>query len=160
MIEALTHIPLFQNLLPSQIMLLDPLFEHFTCGPNTLIFEQGGKPEYLYVLLKGTVEINYKPYDGPPITLTRLHKWDVFGWSAVVGSKLYTSSSFGASYVDAIRIRGVDLWRLVRNHPETGKIILDRLAEYVSPRWTNAQDEVQALFQKEVEKSKKKVRKP
>ena len=156
MLETLTNIPLFQNLDPSQIKLLDPFFERFTCAPDTIIFEQGDRPQYLYILLKGTVTIRYKPYDGPPITLTRLHKGDAFGWSAAVGSKYYTSSCLSASYVEAMRIQGTDLWKLVRNHPDTGKIILDRLANFVSPRWKDAQAEVQALFNKELEQSKKK----
>jgi CRP-like cAMP-binding protein len=155
MLETLTNIPLFQGLNSTQIELLGPLFERFTCTPETTIFEQGDQPQYLYILLKGTIIIRYKPYDGPPISFPRLHEGDVFGWSVVVGSKCYTSSSMSASDVEAIRIRGTDLWKLVRNHPETGKIILDRLAASVSPRWKDALAEVQALFNKELEQSKK-----
>jgi hypothetical protein len=30
--------------------------------------------------------------------------------------------------------------------PETGKIIMDRLARVVSPRWKNAEEQVQSLL--------------
>jgi CRP/FNR family cyclic AMP-dependent transcriptional regulator len=146
MIELLPYIPLFQDLDPAQIALLKPLFEQFTCPPDTVIFEQGTPATYLYLLIKGGVAIRYKPYDGPPITLTRLRDGDVFGWSAVVGSPHYTSSIISETQIEAIRIRGSHLLKLLRAVPETGEIVMDRLARMVSSRWKNAQAQVQSLL--------------
>ncbi|MDP2776017.1 MAG: hypothetical protein Q8O48_00100, partial [Anaerolineales bacterium] len=92
------------------------------------------------------VVIQYKPYDGPVIMLTRLHAGDVFGWSAVVGSLKYTSSIVSESEIEAIRIRGNQLWEMVAEHPETGRLIIDRLARIVSPRWENAHMQIQSLL--------------
>jgi CRP/FNR family transcriptional regulator, cyclic AMP receptor protein len=146
MIESLPYIPLFQDLDPAQIALLKPLFEQFTCPADTVIFEQDAPATYLYLLIKGEVAIRYKPYDGPTITLTRLRVGDVFGWSAVVGSTHYTSSIISESEVEAIRIRGDHLLKLSSDAPETGKVVMDRLARVVSPRWENAQAQVQSLL--------------
>ena len=146
MIESLPYIPLFQDLEPAQIALLKPLFEQFTCPVDTVIFEQGTPAIYLYLLTKGEVAIRYKPYDGPLITLTHLRNGDVFGWSAVVGSPHYTSSIISESEVEAIRIRGSHLLKLFSDAPETGKIVMDRLARVVSPRWENAHAQVQSLL--------------
>jgi len=146
MIESLPYIPLFQDLDPEQIALLKPLFEQFTCPADTVIFEQDTPATYLYLLVKGEVIIRYKPYDGPPITLTRLRNGDVFGWSAVVGSPRYTSSIISESEVEAIRIRGNHLLKLFSDAPETGKVVMDRLARVVSPRWGNAQAQVQSIL--------------
>jgi len=146
MLETLRHIPFFQDLTAEQIALLEPLFERYLSPPETPIFEQGDPATYLYLLIKGEVSIHYKPYDGPPITLTHLRNGDVFGWSAVVGSTHYTSSLFSESQIEAIRIRGKDLLALIKEHPETGKIIMDHLAQVVSSRWKNAQAQVQSLL--------------
>ena len=146
MIESLPYIPLFQDLDPEQIALLKPLFEQFTCPADTVIFEQDTPATYLYLLIKGEVVIRYKPYDGPPITLTRLRNGDVFGWSAMVGSPRYTSSIISESEVEAIRIRGNHLLKLFSDAPETGKVVMDRLARVVSPRWGNAQAQVQSIL--------------
>lgn len=156
MLDTLAGIPLFQGLSLEQLTLLEPLFEDFNCPPETILFEQGEEPHYLYVLLKGRIAIKYKPYDGPPINITRLRKGDVFGWSAVVGSKYYTSGTVSITQVRTIRIRGTNLWELVREHPETGKIFLDRLASVVSSRWQNAHTQVQALFDEGMKTSKRK----
>ena len=146
MIESLPYIPLFQDLDPAQTALLKPLFEQYTCPADTVIFEQGAPAAYLYLLIKGEVEIRYKPYDSPPITLTRLRDGDVFGWSAVVGSPHYTSSIISETEVEAIRIRGSHLLKLFNDAPETGKVVMDRLARVVSSRWKNAQAQVQSLL--------------
>jgi CRP/FNR family cyclic AMP-dependent transcriptional regulator len=146
MIESLPFIPLFQGLDPAQIDLLKPHFEQFTCPADTVIFEQDTPAIFLYLLIKGEVEIRYKPYDGPAITLTRLRDGDVFGWSAVVGSPHYTSSIISETQIEAIRIRGSHLLKLFSDAPETGKVVMDRLARMVSPRWGNAQAQVQSLL--------------
>ena len=146
MLELLPNIPLFENLDTAQIALLKPLFEQFNCAANTVVFEQGEPASYLYLLLKGEMLIRFKPYDAPPITLTRLRDGDVFGWSAVLGSTDYTSSLVSETQIESIRIRGSHLLMLVRDHPETGKIIMDRLANVVSSRWKNARTQVQALL--------------
>lgn len=146
MLDSLPQLPLFHSFGPAQIALLKPLFESFICATGTMIFEQGDPAQYLYLLLKGDVVIQYKPYDGPPIILTRLRAVDVFGWSAVVGSPKYTSSILSESEVEAIRIRGNQLWKMVEEHPETGRIVIDRLARIVSPRWENAQTQIQSLL--------------
>jgi CRP-like cAMP-binding protein len=146
MIESLPFIPLFQDLEPAQLDLLKPHFEQFTCPANTVIFEQDAPAIYLYLLIKGEVEIRFKPYDGPAITLTRLRDGDVFGWSAVVGSPRYTSSIISQSQVEAIRMKRNRLIKLFDDAPATGKIIMDRLARIVSPRWGNAHAQVQSLL--------------
>lgn len=146
MLESLPSIPLFQDLEPVQTDLLKPLFEQFTCASETAIFEQGSPASYLYLLIKGGVAIRYKPYDSPPIVLTRLRAGDVFGWSAVIGSPNYTSSIISETQIECIRIKGIDLRTLIREHPETGKRIVDRLARIVSSRWKNAHAQVQSLL--------------
>jgi CRP-like cAMP-binding protein len=146
MLETLPCIPLFQDINPAQATLLKSLFEQFACLPNTVIIEQGAPATYLYLLIKGEVAIRYKPYDGPSITLTRLREGDVFGWSAVVGSPDYTSSIVSETQVEAIRIRRNDLLQLSNQSPETGKVIMDRLARVVSPRWENTHAQVQSLL--------------
>jgi CRP-like cAMP-binding protein len=146
MSDALPRIPFFRDLEPAQIAALRPLFESFICPAGETVFEQGDAAEFLYLILEGEVAINYKPYDTPPIILTRLRKGDVFGWSAVIGSPKYTSSIITETQLEAIRIHRKHLWNLVDEDPKTGKIIIDRLVRNVSPRWANAYEQIQPLL--------------
>lgn len=146
MLETLSVISLFQDFSSDQMALLDRMFERFFCPAGKVIFEQGDPARHLYLIVKGNIEIRYKPYDGPALTLTRLHAGEVFGWSAVVGRAKYTSSVFSETPIEAIRIRGDTLWILAKDHPEIGVTIINRLAQIVSPRWNNAHAQIQSLL--------------
>lgn len=149
MLDSLPIIPLFENLSAEQSSMLMAAFEAFTCQPGTVIFEQGEPAEYLYLILKGRAIISYKPYDGPRIVVTRLKEGDVFGWSAVVGGHKYSSSVASETTLETIRIRRDYLQNLLARHPDTGKIIIDRLALNVSPRWQNAHEQIKPLIRTE-----------
>lgn len=147
MLDTLPVIPLFHGLAPDHISMLKAAFEPYSCPNAATIFEQGDPASHLYLILSGKAAIRYKPYDTPPIILTRLRDGDIFGWSAVIGSLKYTSSVISESLLEAIRIHRVDLWNLVTHEPETGKILIDRLAQIVSPRWKNAHEQIRPLLQ-------------
>ena len=146
MLDILPQIPLFEDLKRDQVAMLKSLFERVPYPPDTTIITQGEVAIYLYLILKGNVAIHYKPYDGPSLVLTRLRAGDVFGWSAMTGRQFYASTIISESDVDAIRIKGSQVLSLVRNYPETGRIVLNRLARSVSPRWQNAHEQVEALL--------------
>ena len=152
-IQQMLPIPLFQDLDEESLAMLSPLFERYTCAPGVQILRQNDAAVHLYLLLRGRVSICYKPYDGPPITLTRLHEGDVFGWSAAIGSPFYTSGVVADEEVEAVRIRGRDLQQFCREHPEMGRVVLERLASVVSRRWKNAREQVASMLDKQMAKA-------
>ncbi len=144
--QAAPDNPFFRGLSPDQLDLILPLFEGLTIPAGETVFRQGDTATYLYVVQRGSVTIQYKPYDGPIITLSHLQSGEIFGWSSVVGGQTYTSDAISTSDVDALRLRGADLVRLCTEHPEAGGAILDRLAQAVSPRWTYAREQIQGIL--------------
>jgi len=61
-------------------------------------------------------------------------KGGVFGWSAAFGTGTYTSGAVCRGNVELLKVKGDDLKTLRQNHPETGILILERLAEVVAER--------------------------
>ena len=139
------NIPLFEDLGEETLKLLDPLFEPCTCHEG-LIFEQGDPAIHLYLVIEGSVDILYKPYDAPPIVITNVKPGGIFGWSAIGGNTVYTSSASCHEICKAMRVRGSELHKLSTQHPETAEILLDRLAESVSKRWHNAHSQVRDIL--------------
>ena len=150
MLDTIRRVPLFKDLSDEQLERIEPLVDVVTCPANQPIFEQDEQANYLYLLIRGTVALDYKPYDGTRITLTRLHAGDAFGWSSVVGGPAYTSSIHSETEVEAVRIRGSALQKMCRENPEVGCVLLDRLAESVSGRWKNSREQVQAILHREI----------
>jgi CRP-like cAMP-binding protein len=126
--------------------LLETLFESYTCTAGTVVLQQGKPADYLYLVVSGSAEVSYKPYDGNPITVTHVEKGGLFGWSAVVGSEYYTSSTIAIEPLEAMRVRGSDLRKFCVEHPEAGKDFLERLAKSVSSRWKDANEQVKSIL--------------
>jgi CRP-like cAMP-binding protein len=146
MFKALDSVPLFQDLDDNLLQMLEPLFEPYSCPAEMAIFEQGDPAHFMYLLLDGSVEMLYKPYDGPPITITNLTQGSIIGWSAVIGNSTYTSGAVCREDCQAIRMSSRDLHKLCARDPESGRIILDLLADSVSSRWHNAKSQIQGLL--------------
>jgi CRP-like cAMP-binding protein len=156
MLQELRTIPPFDDLSEEVLRLVEPLFERFVCPAGTVIFEQGDPALYLYLLLRGTVSLLYKPYDGPIINLNQIPAGGVFGWSAVVGNPYYTSGTEAREDIETIRIRGASLRTLAVKHPEAGGIILDKLAGKVANRWKNANRQVRDILEQAISAEKEK----
>jgi CRP-like cAMP-binding protein len=142
--------PFLHDLTPEQFDLLSALFQPIDLPAQNLICKQGERARHMYVLQSGEVQIKYKPYDGPRISLTKLHKGDVFGWSAVIGNDLYTSDAVSTTDVQVLRVRGEALRRLCMEYPAAGRAILEKLAKSVSPRWVHAQEQIQTMLKSQV----------
>jgi CRP/FNR family transcriptional regulator, cyclic AMP receptor protein len=145
-LTMLDRVATFSNMNQDYVKLLEPLFEQYSCPSGATVIEQGQPADYLYLIIDGKVQVTYKPYDGTPITVAHVEKDGVFGWSAVVGSRTYTSSVTAIEDLKTYRIQGNVLRRLCVDHPEAGKEILERIASVVSSRWSNSHDQVKSIL--------------
>jgi CRP-like cAMP-binding protein len=146
MLRMLDRLATFNDMNQEYVQLLQPLFEQYSCPSGATVIEQGQPADYLYLIVDGKVQVTYKPYDGTPITVGHVEKDGVFGWSAVVGSRTYTSSVTAIEDLDTYRIHGNELRKLCVDHPEAGREILERIASAVSSRWTNSHEQVKSIL--------------
>lgn len=144
--DIFDRLTLFKDLSPDQHKLLRPLLLPMDCYSGTTLFEQGDPAEYLYLVAVGEVVIHYKPEDGPEITVAHVRPGGIVGWSAALGSRSYTSGATCEGYTQMLRVRGQDLRNLCNECPETGILILDRLATVIAERLRNTHDQVMALL--------------
>jgi len=111
-----------------------------------VFFQQGQPADRLYLLVSGRVEIRFKPYDGEALTVSVIEAGGVFGWSAALGRSSYTSGAVCTAEGCCLSIRGCDLRRICEDHPATGVILLERLAEVIALRLTSTHDHVMELL--------------
>ena len=150
MLENLMNFPLFKDLSNADLKIMAPLFHTRTYTPGTVVIEQGEKAVCLYLLTSGTVEIHYKPYDSQALKLTSLRAGGVFGWSSVLGNAAYSSSVICETDCEVLMICGNDLRSLRETHPQTGVLVINRLASAVSARWASSQAQVKSMLRKGV----------
>jgi CRP-like cAMP-binding protein len=138
----LDTIPLFKGLTNEDLDLLAKSLELESFPDETLIFNQGDPADKLYILVSGKVSIRFKPEDGEILTVTEVEKGGVFGWSSALGRRSYTSCAVCLADSQSLCIHGDELRRLCSTHPETGVVILERLAEVIAERLTNTHKHV------------------
>jgi len=157
--KIFNQIPIFADLRPDQYVLLESIFTVETCQHNQTIFEQGQIATYLYIVTDGEVAIQFKPDDGEAIIVARILKGGVFGWSAAFGSDTYTSGATCSNETQLLKVLGEDLKKLRQNHPETGILVLERLASVVVERIkrTDTRGQVVALLEHAIENGVKPI---
>ncbi len=145
--DAFPNLFLFRNLASDHLELLSPLFIPCEFTPDSVLFEQGDPADHLFAVVSGEVVVSFKPDDGPCIVVARVQPGSIVGWSAALGSRHYTSSAICTADTQLLRVRGDDLRRLCLQHPDTGTIILDRLATVIAERLHSTHDLVLSLLQ-------------
>ncbi|HZW02677.1 MAG TPA: Crp/Fnr family transcriptional regulator [Anaerolineaceae bacterium] len=149
--QDLFQLPLFQGLSPEQVQQMLPLLEVCPFQSGQVVFDQGQPAEYLFVLGAGEVRVDHKPYDGPPLTVARIRVGDVFGWSAAMGRSEYTSQAVAVSDCQTFRMRGESLRRLCEYDPETGSLLLERLAAVIAERLRNTYQEILSILTQSID---------
>jgi CRP-like cAMP-binding protein len=145
-IDALKGCVLFTGFSDTQLSALAELSEGEQLQSGQIIFAQDDPADRLYVLLSGRVAIRFKPHDGETLTVTEIRQGGVFGWSAALGRRSYTSSAVCLEAGEALGLRGADLRRLCETQPETGVVILERLAEVIAQRLRSTHEQVVELL--------------
>jgi len=146
MYQQNAQIPFFKGLSKEQIDHIEPIFQLCRFQQDQTIFQQGQVAQFFYILLEGSVEIRYKPYDGPPLTVARLAPGNVFGWSSVLGRDTYTSAAITLLRCDVYCGSYINLKKMVHRYPETGDILLDRLAGVIAERIRSTHTKVLSML--------------
>jgi CRP/FNR family cyclic AMP-dependent transcriptional regulator len=133
-VPTVQSLPLFQGLDQKTLDLIIPRFEYETFLKDEVVFEQNARAVKLYILVDGKVEIRFKPEDGETLTVTEIEEGGVFGWSAALGRDSYTSCAVSVSPSAAFSVLGEELKHLCEQYPDTGVIILERMAEVIAQR--------------------------
>lgn len=142
----LFNLSVFRGLEQEQQDLLIPLISLYHIPEGTTIFKQGEAATHLYVLESGIVEIIFKPFDGPSLSVSRLTSGCIFGWSSTLGREGYTSAAKAVMDSEAYRICGKELQALCEEHPDTGVVILDRLASAIVERLECTHNEIMSIL--------------
>ena len=138
----------FDGLTEEQIKTISALLETRYYVEQDLIFEQGQSADYLYILKEGEVAISFKPYDGPPITVSVINSGGVFGWSTALGRDCYTSSAIAQTDCELLCISGSQLKSFCREDNETGIMLLDRLAGVIAERLNQTHAQILSILTK------------
>jgi CRP-like cAMP-binding protein len=145
--QVLATLELFRGLTPEQLDLVSSLVHLEFYAEQQVVFRQGERAEKLHILLSGQVEILLKPYDGEQLLVASISPGGVFGWSAALGRRAYTSDAVATVAGKGLSVRGQALRSFCEAHPESGVLLLERLTEVISSRLRSTHHKVFELLQ-------------
>jgi len=146
-------LPVFQGLTEVQLDQLAPLFELRSFKQDAIIFQQGQMAAHLFILRTGEVEVRYKPYDGPALTVAHIFPGGVFGWSTALGRPVYTSAAVAVQPGQAWCIASSQIQTLCQHNPETGRTLLEHLAGGVTDRLRGTHTQIMGLLTRNMDRS-------
>lgn len=144
--EMLSLLPLFEGLGEADLELLANLVRREAYSRDTAVFAQGARARKLYIVISGRVEVRFKPEDGEILVVASLERGGVFGWSAALGRRAYTSCAVTVEDSELLSIKGDELRKLCESNPQTGVVILERLAGVIAERLRSTHTHVVAML--------------
>ena len=144
--DKLIKTALFYDLSDEQLDSLARLAVPCNFALNDKVFEQDQFAEFLYIVLSGEISILFKPHDGDEITVARVTEGGICGWSSVLGRAIYTSAAICTQPSETLRFRGRELQKLCETFPETGIMIMERLAAVIAERLSSTNEQIMLLL--------------
>jgi len=133
------EIDLFKGIDPEVMKDISNICTEENYAKGSVLLKAGERAECLYILDEGRLSLVIE--NGGSLIYTLTDPGMVFGWSAMVESGRYTATGVCDTDLKALKIERTKLDRIFKSHPDTGFIVLKRLAGVISERLQNAYHE-------------------
>ena len=130
------EIDLFKGIDPEVMEEIANICSEEEYAKDTVLFEKGEEAEFFYILEQGTLNLVIK--NGGSLIYGLTESGQVFGWSSMVESGVYTASGVCGTDLKAVKIKREKIDKIFARHPEVGFKVLKRLAGVISQRLSNA----------------------
>ena len=136
--EVLARAELFRGLSDEELEKLAALGREESYAAGLSVLTEGAMASDLYIVAEGKVAVQMSLSVYPGLVQDQLveivPEGQPFGWSAVVGSRVYTMSARCLEPVRVIAIDGERLLSLFGKNPNMGYKVMEGLVEIVSSR--------------------------
>jgi CRP-like cAMP-binding protein len=132
---------LFAGLPEAHLAEIAGLTHEVTYGKGAILFQEGDRADSLFLLVEGRVDIQAQLGPGPNrITTTILNQpGKPVGWSGLFPPHSYTAAAVCQEESRLLVVHGADLAAYLAQHPETGYVVMQRIAVVISERLRNLQ---------------------
>ena len=139
-VEVLRNVGLFEGASEEMLTKVAAIAEEKTFTLGEMIFEEGEKAEWVYILLDGKVRISIDLTSRPTyITVAMLDEPNLaFGWSGIVAPYRYTSTATCEVGTRVLAIRGIQFEEILDQETDCSCRVMKKLAELISSRLRNS----------------------
>lgn len=133
--ELFHHYPFFSFLKPAQLKMIAGISKEETYPSGTVIFREKEPAEWLYILVKGsvdlyfTVEVEYHPEQRKELLFGVINPVEFFGISALIEPHLLTASARSAKDCHVIKINAASLLELCNQDDQLAYGLMKQIAK-------------------------------
>jgi CRP-like cAMP-binding protein len=147
LIAALQTIPWFQELDQDHFDKLAGISEVIEVDAGKVLFRQGDKQDYLYVILKGRVGIEIAIPGKGRTRISTAEPMEMFGWSSVTPVvRQRTASAVTVMPSELIRLKASDLQKLCDENHSFGYVVMRRIANVAARRLLSTRLQLLDMF--------------
>jgi CRP-like cAMP-binding protein len=132
--EILHTIPLFRELSPKELKVLERVVHIRTYQPGETVFVETEPGAGMYVIRYGRIDIVLKHKHEQPLILAELETGDFFGEMALLGDTARTATAVARERSELIGFFHPDLMEIISLHPGMGAKISFGLAKTLADR--------------------------
>lgn len=118
---------------PAHLRTLLSLAQEMNFQQGEVMFQEGDKSSYLYLLVSGDVALELSTASGPYRVQT-LSPGDAVGWSAIMMDQHAHFTARALTDVSTVALPGDDVLSLCDHNPEIGYVLMRRLLELIADR--------------------------
>jgi CRP-like cAMP-binding protein len=139
-VEVLRNVELFEGATEELLSKVAEIAEEKTFALGEMIFEEGEKAEWVYILLTGKVRISIDLTSKPTyITVAMISEPNqTFGWSGIVAPYRYTATGTCEVETRVLALPGIKLDEILEEETECGCHVMKKLTELISSRLRNS----------------------
>jgi CRP/FNR family cyclic AMP-dependent transcriptional regulator len=139
--EILQNVPLFRDLTPKELRILERVVHLRTYQPDETVFTENEPGAGVYVVRSGRVDINLQQGGQSSTLLAELEAGDFFGEMALLGDSARSATAVAREQSELIGFFHPDLLEIINLQPVMGAKITFGLAKTLAERlrYTNAQ---------------------
>lgn len=141
----LKHLPIFSELSPRELSILEDVVHVRSYKANETIFEEGDPGSGMYMIRSGVVKIYAKGQNGTENELARLSPGDFFGETTLTAPAPRSASARAQETTELVGLFRADNLELAEKYPSVSSNILLGLTRVVSERLQAASLEIRRL---------------
>jgi CRP/FNR family transcriptional regulator, cyclic AMP receptor protein len=144
-LAILNDISIFAGLTDKHLYSLFKLLQKLTFAPNEIIFAQGDKPSYIYIVEKGNVKITVSEND-TTLELVTFKQGCCFGEASVIGIQPHKGTAIAIEKTELIVLSRQALMSIYDSDKEMFSILIMNIAREVCRRLHATEDVILHYF--------------
>jgi len=144
--DILRNIPLFADLTPKELKVLEEAVHRRTYQPGETVFVETEPGAGMYVIQSGHVDIIRHHKSETPLLLAELEHGEFFGEMALLGDTSRSATAIARERSELIGFFHPDLLEIIKLHPQIGAKIALGLSRTLAERLRYTNDQLREIW--------------